>query len=334
MKSKVPHVNVCIDPNFLKIEAINLVKSLMNWSEEDEEIRVKPFTDGHSNLLVGVHVEHSLESQMVMVRVYGSVTSQLVDRDAEVKNLKKLFCCGLGSQIYATFNNGFCYEFIPGQVLSTELIISSDYILPLVASNLARIHSIPQDAAHDEKKSSDPSLMRTIDKYLNLLSNDHPMKCWLQQEVQEVSSHPSLKSDTDVVFCHNDLLPKNMILTSDKSSVVFIDYEYADYNLRAVDIADFFASIYGYDSENYPSLKTRKMFIDQYVKEIGLPHITSHELLEKTERYTCLPNLYWGIWALVQSATDSDECSIDFDYNDYAVKRFRQYLEKKHLLLL
>lgn len=43
-----------------------------------------------------------------------------------------------------------------------------------------------------------------------------------------------------VVFCHNDLLLGNVIYNSKSDSVTFIDFEYANYNYQAYDIANHF----------------------------------------------------------------------------------------------
>ena len=48
-----------------------------------------------------------------------------------------------------------------------------------------------------------------------------------------------------VVFCHNDLLLANVIYNEGKHTVTFIDYEYADYNYQAFDIANHFAEFAG-----------------------------------------------------------------------------------------
>lgn len=48
-----------------------------------------------------------------------------------------------------------------------------------------------------------------------------------------------------LVFCHNDLLLANAIYNSTKSTVTFIDYEYAAYNHQAFDIGNHFNEFAG-----------------------------------------------------------------------------------------
>jgi ethanolamine kinase len=56
-----------------------------------------------------------------------------------------------------------------------------------------------------------------------------------------------------VVFAHNDLLGAN-ILQDMEGRVVFIDFEYGEYNYRAFDIANHFCEYAGFDCDytRYP----------------------------------------------------------------------------------
>ena len=48
-----------------------------------------------------------------------------------------------------------------------------------------------------------------------------------------------------VVFCHNDIILPNVIYNENKNTVTIIDYEYADYNYQAYDLAVHFTSYAG-----------------------------------------------------------------------------------------
>lgn len=47
------------------------------------------------------------------------------------------------------------------------------------------------------------------------------------------------KSEESIVFSHNDLLANN-VLIDEKHKFFFIDFEYACYNYRSFDIANYF----------------------------------------------------------------------------------------------
>lgn len=53
------------------------------------------------------------------------------------------------------------------------------------------------------------------------------------------------KIKSPVVFAHNDLLLGNILYNNCDNRVIFIDYEYADYNYQAYDIGNHFAEFAG-----------------------------------------------------------------------------------------
>lgn len=57
---------------------------------------------------------------VVLVRIYGNKTELLIDRDEEVKSFRVLQAHGCAPQLYCTFNNGLCYEFIQGEALDPQ----------------------------------------------------------------------------------------------------------------------------------------------------------------------------------------------------------------------
>lgn len=61
----------------------------------------------------------------------------------------------------------------------------------------------------------------------------------LEQLTGELETH-LVPLDCPVVFCHNDLVVRNIIWNPSSSSVSFIDYEYAFPNYQPFDIANHF----------------------------------------------------------------------------------------------
>lgn len=55
------------------------------------------------------------------------------------------------------------------------------------------------------------------------------------------------KTNSPIVFAHNDLLMGNIIYDEANNKVTFIDFEYAGYNYQAFDIGNHFAEFAGND---------------------------------------------------------------------------------------
>ncbi|XP_028691075.1 ethanolamine kinase 2 isoform X3 [Macaca mulatta] len=165
----------------------------------------------------------------VLVRVYGERTELLVDRENEVRNFQLLRAHGCAPRLYCTFQNGLCYEYMQGVALGPEHI-------------------------------REPRLFS--------LSADVPKVEVLEQELAWLKEHLS-QLESPVVFCHNDLLCKNIIYDSIKGHVRFIDYEYAGYNYQAFDIGNHFNEFAGVNEVDYclyPARETQLQWLRYYLQ--------------------------------------------------------------------
>ena len=102
---------------------------------------------------------------MILFRINGNKTDILIDRCAEITNMKLLNFYGFAPKIYATFLNGICYEFIPGIILNVETVKEPE-IWKLIATQMAKMHKIPLT---NEQKCCDPMIKRVGLKYLELI---------------------------------------------------------------------------------------------------------------------------------------------------------------------
>lgn len=71
---------------------------------------------------MGCSVDPRQDSGCLLVRLYGRMTELYVNREREVEMFQLLHSHGCGPQIYCTFQNGICYEFVPGTVLDHTLV--------------------------------------------------------------------------------------------------------------------------------------------------------------------------------------------------------------------
>ncbi|MED6265701.1 Ethanolamine kinase 1, partial [Characodon lateralis] len=135
----VPKIEVTVDENDYRPGALRLMKELRpNW--KPSEIKMKFFTDGITNKLLGCYVGAVMQD-VVLVRIYGNKTELLVDRENEVKSFRVLHAHRCAPSLYCTFNNGLCYEFLQGTALEPEHIRSQP-VFRLIARQLARYHAI------------------------------------------------------------------------------------------------------------------------------------------------------------------------------------------------
>ncbi|XP_010852553.1 PREDICTED: ethanolamine kinase 2 [Bison bison bison] len=289
------------------------------------------FTDGITNKLVACYVEEDMRD-CVLVRVYGERTELLVDRESEVRNFQLLRAHGCAPKLYCTFQNGLCYEYMRGVALGPEHI-REPRLFRLIALEMAKIHTI-----HANGSLPKPTLWHKIHNYFALVKNeinpslsvDVPEVGVLERELVWLKEHlPQL--DSPVVFCHNDLLCKNIIYDSSKGHVRFIDYEYAGYNYQAFDIGNHFnefAGVNEVDYSRYPARETQLLWLRYYLQAQKGTAVTPREverLYVQVNKFALASHFLWALWALIQNQFST----IDFDFLRYAVIRFNQYFKVK-----
>ncbi|XP_075235260.1 ethanolamine kinase 1 isoform X2 [Lycorma delicatula] len=325
--------------------AATIIKHIRpHWNSTD--VSFKLFTDGITNKLVGCF-NSAYSEDVVLVRVYGQNTDLLIDRKAETRNFKLLQDVGYAPQLYATFQNGLVYEFVPGEVLTVDTVRSLD-VYPMVARMMARIHHI--DCGNNVPRS--PALWDKVNNFLGLIPSKYDYQelqirfengvhggvAMLRKELALLQSELS-SVGSPVVFCHNDLLLANVIHRP--TSVTFIDYEYASYNYQAFDIGnhfDEFAGVTDTDFSRYPErefqLKWLRVYLEEYrntVSESTLDvelEVSDHDietLYVQVNKFALAAHFMWGVWAFVQA----HHSTIDFDFLEYGIIRIKEYFRRK-----
>ncbi|XP_051786123.1 ethanolamine kinase 1 isoform X5 [Erpetoichthys calabaricus] len=302
----------------------------------------KMFTDGITNKLIGCYVDETMED-VVLVRIYGYMTELFVDRDNELKSFRVLHAHGCAPNLYCTFNNGLCYEFIQGTALDPEHV-SHPKLFRIIARQLAKFHSIHAHNGWVPKSN----LWLKMKKYFSLVPNEFENKVNESRFIEGVPSFQQLQQEMNwmkkrlsslgspVVLCHNDLLCKNIIFNDKEGHLKFIDYEYAGYNYQAYDIGNHFNEFAGLNEVDYAQYPNRELqlqwlraYLEAYKEFKGQGSEVSDNEVEvlyvQVNQFALASHFFWGLWALIQTKYST----IDFDYLGYAVVRFTQYFKMK-----
>ncbi|XP_036376083.1 ethanolamine kinase 1-like [Megalops cyprinoides] len=337
----VPKINVTVDEHDFRAGALKLIKELRpRW--KPSEVKIKCFTDGITNKLIGCYVGGVTED-MVLVRIYGNKTELFVDRESEVQNFRVLQAHRCAPQIYCTFNNGLCYEFLQGTALEPKHI-RNPLIFRLIARQLAKYHSIHAHNGWVPKSN----LWLKMGKYFSLVPTHFQDPAQNLRFSQEVPGRECLREEMlwlqrslsvlgcPVVLCHNDLLSKNIIYNQGAGNVKFIDYEYAGYNYQAYDIGNHFNEFAGVDEVDYSQYPGRefqlqwlRVYLEAYKEQKGqgteVSDMEVEVLYVQVNHFALASHFFWGLWALIQA----EYSTIDFDFIGYAIIRFAQYFKMK-----
>ncbi|CAF89876.1 unnamed protein product, partial [Tetraodon nigroviridis] len=278
MDQNLIHLQVQVDPLEPRGGVLELLRRLRPlW--KPQEVQLKTFTEGLTNQLIGCFVGPLQDSGCVLVRIYGHMTELYVNRKQEVEMFQLLHAHGCGPQIYCTFQNGICYQFVPGTVLD-EALVRQPPVYRLIAAEMGKIHCIKADSGPGE-----PFIWTKMSHLLSLLQKSlSPAEQRRSSSWAAFPGVPSLgtlaaEAETlerrlsavrsPVVLCHNDLLIKNIIYNQSEGTVKFIDYEYADYNHQAFDIGNHFnefAGVEDIDYSQYPGAELQRDWLTAYLE--------------------------------------------------------------------
>ncbi|XP_044871549.1 ethanolamine kinase 2 isoform X2 [Mauremys mutica] len=298
----VRSLGIAVDENNVRPGALQLIRELRpQW--ETERVKTKLFTDGITNKLMACYMDEGM-ADAVLVRVYGRKTELFVDRENELKNFQVLRAHGCAPNLYCTFQNGLCYEFMQGTALGPEHV-------------------------------QQPQIFRFRQEVPSLEVLEQEV-AWLKEYLSPLGS--------PIVLCHNDLLCKNIIYNETEEHVRFIDYEYAGYNYQAFDIGNHFnefAGVNEVDYSLYPSRDTQLQWLRHYLqayKQLSRENqgngggVVSDKELEtlyvQANQFALASHFLWACWALIQDKYST----IDFNFFRYARLRFKQYFKAKSVV--
>ncbi|NWZ95154.1 EKI2 kinase, partial [Nesospiza acunhae] len=321
-------MRIAVDEGDVLPGALRIVRRLRPaW--EPATVKTKLFTDGITNKLVACYTDEGM-GDALLVRVYGRKTELLVDRETELRNFQVLRAHGCAPDLYCAFQNGLCYQFLPGIALGPDHV-RDPHIFRLVAREMARVHAI-----HANGSLPRPILWQKLHKYLSLVKTELSPKVSNASLPRDVPSPEALEQElawmeetlsqlgSPVVLCHNDLLCKNIIYDRTRERVRFIDYEYTGYNYQAFDIGNHFnefAGVKEVDYGLYPSKETQLQWLHSYLqayKELAQGHPgdsqVSQEELEtlyvQVNKFSLASHFLWACWGLIQDKYST----IDFNF--------------------
>ncbi|GAU91794.1 hypothetical protein RvY_03984 [Ramazzottius varieornatus] len=320
------------------------------WQQrlKSEELIVKRLSGGITNVLLVAHFKGD-KSERMLFRVYGHETDKIIDRQAELKTLSTLHRHSCAGRVYSVFHNGMSYEFISGETLTCK-DVRDPHISRLIIDRMVQLHMIyrtPGD--HDQLMLFDkiwqflsvaPTTFHDAGKQKRFQEYFPGGLDELRRETKEMQAVMD-NCSSPIVFCHNDLLPGNILYDKATDVINFIDFEYAGLNYQAYDIGNHFnefAGVEDCDFSRFPSQSYQEAWLRDYLQAWKRAHkqdtteVTKgevKELYQLVQKFTLLSHLLWIVWTLIQ-AENSD---IDFDFLMYGHIRYEEYKRRKKEIL-
>lgn len=348
-----------------------------------------------SNTLPNNHTTTNFDS--VLVRIFGA--EGMINRDIETSTYAALCHADIAYQYLGRFSNGRIEGWLDGYHPLQNSDLSDETTSLEIAKEMARLHclfQVPEGELRDHHCGTEldvisvglwdqlSSWMVQAKGYEEFKTPEDTERARgleldkIEMEVQTIiqsftttaseeendsgDSTASIcgSSKPNVAFCHNDLLPANIMRNKTTGHIQLIDFEYGGSNYAAFDLANHFNEYAGGTSaeENgvpdytrFPDSERQTKFCVEYVKmtkrlesiksDITDPADSSKEmvieenegimneaiqLLSHVQKFILVNHLYWGLWGVNQAAEEGCE---EFDYLTYASNRFNEYYVKK-----
>lgn len=327
-----------------------------------------------------------MDYDSVLVRIYGA--EGMIDRDVETSTYAALCDADVAYRYLGRFGNGRVEGWLDGFVPLSCSDLNDGGTSAEIARCMARLHcafDLPPGELRDHHFGTDldainvglwdqlRSWMEQAKGYEEFKTPDDTRRAKdLGLESIEAEVNGFIEdgdggggggdSAASVVFCHNDLLPANIMRHPRENRIQLIDFEYGGTNYAAFDIANHFNEYAGgtspeengrTDYARFPSLERQRSFCVEYVSaarrlESAQSGLTEEEgdacdgadgdggggcldaevaeLLKSVQKFVLINHLYWGLWAVNQAA---EEGCAEFDYLTYASSRFNEFYAKK-----
>lgn len=139
-----------------------VLSALLGWSGE---ISLSSLGGGITNLLFKATC--SERTQSILVRIFGTGTDLVIDREQDTHTTRLLSDIGFGPHLHGVFDNGRLEEYLEGAVPLTPTEMAAmepeSDMVGRIGAELARLHCLPVAGG-----ARDPVLWRKIDDFLRL----------------------------------------------------------------------------------------------------------------------------------------------------------------------
>ena len=305
---------------------------MASWKHLDNTtVSVRQLT-GNSNRVLLVETSEPISPSKLIFRYFGP--DEVTDKRRERIIFRKLGNVGLGPASYGETARMRVEEYLEGFAPLTNTQIVDPNIMRLVTSRLRQFHKLDvTDVISKEPLITDlhPQKWREL-AFNRLTANPHITdRVSEYNEAMELLQASNwdlydsmLPRDSPMVFSHSDPSELNFLYNSAENRIYFVDFEFAGYSYRGMDMASWLneaMSDYSYDQYPFYSYNTDDMPSDEVVAAYVRSYGEGKDMFIEVKRCLIAVHYLWALWSLASYKGDFGK----YDYLGYALQRYRDF---------
>ena len=266
---------------------------------KDRKIEYAPLGGGITNHNYTVTVD----GEKYVVRIPGAGSDLFIDRGNELECSVQAGKTGVSPEVVYHIRDEevSVFQFISGKTLTTEQIAGSNQLIQRIVRAVRTVHRKAEFTSAFNPFETVRKYMGFVEKYQAPLPEDIDWMLGVRDEIERVMK----RNKPEDVACHNDYLSENFI--DDGKKIWIIDWEYGGMGDPYFDLGDFAV-------EHPFTREQEELIIQEYCGE------TIKSGLYRMLLYKIASDLWWSIWAMIQSRVSK----IDFDFYSYGNVRFER----------
>jgi len=358
------------DPKFEGVD--NIKEHLDSWQDlSPSKMKVEKLGGLSNDLWKVTSLNKEIKPRTVIYRKFGHGAA-ICDRERENYVLKGLARNKIAPKFYGGTEEYRVEKFMDAKELTPD-DMSDASIRKRISRLVADLHNMEFEKL--EKKALVEEILKEESDFVKQFKKKAGEDCFppIEQKFvkdimklvdpEEMSFLKKLlpHNQDSIVFSHNDLHSQNFMVLKENKKMNLIDYEYSNYNVRGIDIANLFTETmfeydtaehphYTCDEAKFPNDQVLLEFIQYYLflrkfskEEFDLDHIMekeshrdeyvkekhdikafkqeANELLKEVKVARLYTHYFWSLWGVIKSHQED----VEFDYVHYAYKRFEIY---------
>lgn len=291
---------------------------------------------GNSNKVFLLSTNLPIVPQKLIYRIFGP--NEITNKARERKIFTNLSSIGFGPKNLGDSTTERLEEYLEGYTPTPNNLFFEQNFIANFLHILKEFHYFDMS---NIVKNEGNIIEINIHNWLNLIKSKLHLfeSIGKLNEILEIISESTLNSfwsvvptDSEMVYCHLDPAPTNILYNSTNSSVRIVDFEFSGMTYRSIDFGLLLNDIvmdYYYDKTPFFRVNEGLVVDDNLIKSYALAYGEGKEMWVEIKRSIIACHFIWCLWSLAFNSGPTE----GFDYLEFGIFRYKLFRENLKIYL-